>query len=177
MIRSPDAHQLALELQKLFEGSFAAQYRSGDRSPIGPPDGFDRNRWLLLYDHLERMGLVEGSPSASSLSEHGQRLAFHPAAAGAFFGTGADETPTSTREEEFEASAIWSRARALFLDYFADGNRDVHLIPRGSLDTAALEALARKGLAYKIEDCGPFTIGDRGVEVCLGEASLDELLG
>lgn len=77
----------------------------------------------------------------------------------------------------FDAAAIRARAKALFQEHFGTCDRYRNVLPREPLDVAACEELARKGLADKVATGGPFLIGDRGVEVCMGEADLDQLLG
>src|SRR5215216_3338125 len=76
-----------------------------------------------------------------------------------------------------DPNAIRRRARAIFEEHFRQFDRKLNVIPEEDDDRAALKELARKELAVESRAGGAFLLGPRGVEVCMGEADLDELLG
>lgn len=89
---------------------------------------------------------------------------------------GQDATSTP-RRATFDPKALKLRAKVVFLEHFADCDRHRNVIPDSASDADACYELVRKGLAVETAHGGAFLIGPRGIDVCMEEADLDQILG
>ena len=84
--------------------------------------------------------------------------------------------PALQADGGFDPQAVRFNAKAAFERFLRSCDRRLNVIPESRNDRAAMEELARKELAVKTRH-GAFLIGPRGVDVCMGDANLDQLLG
>jgi len=170
-----EPRSLALEARELFVEEFAKRYRSGDDACLGVArTGMARS--LLTHEYLVRRGLTirTGTARIFRLSDLGKDLAFRLQDLNDALGILQEEEAMN----EFDPRSVRLQARETFEKHFRQCNRTLNIIPEDAPGRAALEELARKGLAVKnTNGGGGFRIGPRGVEVCMGEADLDQLLG
>lgn len=177
--RPIDQQQVAREARDLFIEYFADAYRQGRDPLIGPVRGTaeQQQRALMAHEYLARRGLTERTNSRRvfRLSDQGKEMALAMAGLDEALGIRADPAPTT--RGQFDPNAVRRHAKSIFEEHFRQCDRRLNVIPEEDDDRAALKELARKGLAVESRAGGSFLIGPRGVEVCMGEADLDQVLG
>jgi hypothetical protein len=174
-----DQQQVALGARELFEKWFAAPYRQGHVSPVGPQNGTarDRQRALLRYDYLARRGLIVSAGHRHyRISDTGKELALrNDNSVDEVLGLQPQSAPRS--HVTVDPRAVRLHAKAIFEKHFRKLDRNWNVIAEEDGDDRnALEELARKGLARKGKS-GSYLIGQRGVAVCMGDEDIDQVLG
>lgn len=175
-----DQQQIAREARELFTEWFAHPYRAGRDPLVGPVRGApeEQGRALIVHEYLVRRGLTVRTNSAKffRLSDRGKDLAIQGEGLDDALGIRKDPS-RSNNGAPFDPTAVRLRAKAIFEEYFRRCDRGLNVSPGEEDERAALQELARTGLAKETRAGGAFLIGPRGVAVCMGEADLDQLLG
>lgn len=176
-----DEQRLAVAARNLFVEWFARPYKEKGRvNLVGPMRGSQeqQRRALLPHEYLVRRGLTERTNSSRifRISDYGKDLAFREHEIDTALGI-LPEPTSDPSPAAFDPQTIRLRARALFEEYFRQCDERLNVVPEDKEDRAAMRELARKELARETAKGGAFLIGERGVEVCMGEADLDEVLG
>jgi hypothetical protein len=174
-----NGQELARAARELFLEQFARPYKENGRvNLVGPMHGSQeqQRRALLPHEYLARRGLTERANSARifRISDFGKDLAFREHELDAVLGITPDSPSTAS---SFDPQSVRLLARSAFEEYFRSCDQHCNVIPEDKEALAALRELARKGLARETPTGGAFLIGQRGIEVCMGEADLDEILG